>query len=78
MNKKIEAKVHDQTFVEVRIPMKNILGIVSDIGNLFKYKDENGHNIGATGETIDLKQTLEKARERYELECKLMVINKNE
>lgn len=73
MKDKIEAVVHDDTFIEVHIPMKFVAGIISDINNLFKYKNEDGNNIGATFGTIDLKERLEITRNRYLNEQSLII-----
>jgi hypothetical protein len=73
-----ETEVIDESYIWVKIPMKCANGIINDISNLYKYKDENGkYAIGATGGTIDLMKALENAKDKFELEMRCMLINKN-
>ncbi len=61
MNNKIEAEFIDQSFVNIKIPFKDIHGIITDIENLFKHKDKSGkYNIGATGVSIELIAVLKR------------------
>lgn len=59
MEKQIEAEFQDNSFVLLKIPYDFVPGIIEDIGNLFKFKDNAGYNIGAHYGTIELKKKLE-------------------
>ena len=65
MENKTEAEFVDNSYVVVKIPFKNVQGIIKDIENLFKHKDISGkNNIGAYGGTIDLLDQLRLINER--------------
>lgn len=52
---KLEAEFIDNSFVNLKIPFKDIGLIVEDIEQLFKNKDKSGkYNIGAHGISIEL------------------------
>lgn len=66
MTKQINAEVIDNRIVRIEIPYKSIYSITSDIDNLFKHKDEQGNNIGARGDTIELCAELKRAWKEHQ------------